>query len=92
MKLILGKRNYRFFIMFLTGVMSSIVMLIVNLVVYMLAKNSDVDPTVVIVVSSVAVGLIAVPLFGFLIFHLYVSFTGRTTREIIKKIKTDVNT
>lgn len=47
------------------------------------------NSTVVIVVCSVAVGIIAIPLLGFFIFHIYVACTGNTTREIIKKIKDD---
>lgn len=72
--------------MFLVGVMCSISILIVNLVVFMLGKQSNIDPTIVIIIGSIAVGVIVLPLLGFLIFHFYLTFSGRTTREIIKKI------
>lgn len=32
-------------------------------------------------------GIIAIPLVGFLIFHIYLAVTGKTTREMLKKIK-----
>ena len=77
--------------MFLVGVMSSMCTLIVNLMIFMLGQNDDVDPTVVIIISSVVVAVIALPLFGFLVFHIYLSVSGKTTREIIKKIDSDKN-
>jgi hypothetical protein len=83
----IGKRNYRFFILFLVGVFCSIGMSILNLVVYMInLGGSSVNTTVVIIICSVVFGVIAIPMFGFLIFHIYLSVTGKTTREIIKKI------
>jgi len=82
----IGKRNYRFFILFLIGVMASIMMLVINAVVAMLGKDA-VDSTVVVVVAVCATGVIALPMMGFLVFHVYLSVTGRTTREIIKKIE-----
>jgi hypothetical protein len=39
------------------------------------------------VICSVIVGLIALPLIGFFIFHVYVAVSGNTTREILKDIK-----
>jgi hypothetical protein len=76
----IGKRNYRFFIMFLVGVMCSITILIVNLVIFLLGRQASINPTVVIIIGSIAVGIIVVPLFGFLIFHIYISISGRTTK------------
>ena len=81
----IGKRNYRFFILFLIGVVTSIVMLVINAIVAMLGKDS-VNSTVVIIVAVCATGVIALPMMGFLIFHIYLTVSGRTTREIIKKI------
>ncbi len=67
--------------LFLAGVMSTIVMAIINLVVYFLSLNgSNIDSTVAIVICSVVLGIIAVPMMGFLIFHIYLSLTGKTTR------------
>ncbi len=67
--------------LFLAGVMSTIVMAIINLVVYFLSLNgSSIDSTVAIVICSVVLGIIAVPMMGFLIFHIYLSLTGKTTR------------
>ncbi len=55
------------------------VMLVINAIVGMLGKDS-VNSTVVIIVSVCATGVIALPMMGFLIFHIYLSLTGRTTR------------
>ena len=66
--------------MFLVGVMSSVSILIINLIVFMIGKTATIDSTVVIIIGVVAVAIIAVPLFGFLIFHLYLTITGKTTR------------
>jgi hypothetical protein len=59
----------------------------VNVVVYTISKSDTVNPMIVIIVCSVAAGLIGLPLLGFLIFHIYISISGNTTREVIKKIK-----
>lgn len=67
--------------LFLAGVMSTIVMAIINLVVYFLSLNgSNIDSTLAIIICSVVLGIIAVPMMGFLIFHIYLSLTGKTTR------------
>lgn len=67
--------------LFLAGVMSTIVMAIINLVVYFLSLNgSNINSTVAIVICSAVLGIIAVPMMGFLIFHIYLSLTGKTTR------------
>jgi hypothetical protein len=71
--------------LFLIGVVCSLVMLVVNVAVALLGNNG-VNQTVVIVVSVVATSVIALPLVGFLIFHLYLTVAGKTTREIVKKI------
>lgn len=66
-------------------------MLVVNIVVYLMGTES-VNSTVVIVVSVVAASVIALPLVGFLIFHVYITFSGRTTREVVKKIDNEKKT
>ena len=66
--------------------MASIMMLVINAVVAMLGKDA-VNSTVVVIVAVCATGVIALPMMGFLVFHVYLSVTGRTTREIIKKIE-----
>jgi hypothetical protein len=83
----IGKRNYRFFLLFIAGVMCSMATAVINLVVYFLAAGgSAVDTTIAIIICSVVLGIIALPMFGFLVFHLYLSLTGRTTRELLKKL------
>ena len=85
-----GKRNYRFFVLFLASIMLTIGLFFVNVIVFAMANTgSEINSTVVIVVCSVAVGIIAIPLIGFFVFHIYLSASGKTTREIIKGIKSD---
>lgn len=86
----IGKRNYRFFVSFLGSLMFTIGTFFLNIIIYIMQKSgSEVNSTVIVIVCAVAVGVIAVPLLGFFIFHLYLAITGRTTREIIKSIKGD---
>ena len=56
-------------------------MFFVNVIVFAIANaGSEVNSTVVIIICSVAVGIIAIPLLGFFIFHIYLAVTGKTTR------------
>jgi len=66
--------------MFLVGVMVSMVAAIINVIVFSTSKSGDFNPMIVIIVCSVAAGLIGLPLLGFLIFHIYISVSGNTTR------------
>ena len=75
-----GKRNYRFFILFLVGIFCTIASAAVNLIVFFVSQDGTVDSTVAIIISAVAFGLIAIPMIGFLIFHIYLSLKGKTTR------------
>ena len=53
----------------------------VNMIVFSIANaGKEVNETLVIVICSVAVGIIAIPLLGFFIFHIYLAITGKTTR------------
>lgn len=84
----IGKRNYRFFVLFLTGVMLSMGACIANVVIFAMWKFSGkIDSTVFIAVCAVVLGIIGIPLLLFLIFHIYLCITGKTTRELIKNIK-----
>lgn len=67
--------------------MCSVITAIINLVVYFLAQGgSAVDSTIAVIVCAVVLGIVALPMFGFLVFHVYLSLTGRTTRELLKKL------
>ena len=85
----IGKRNYRFFILFVAGVFCSITMAGVNLVVFFIAQSGDVDSTVAIIICSVVGGILLIPMLGFLIFHIYLSLRGKTTRELLKRLDTN---
>lgn len=74
--------------MFLASVVLTLVTFIINAVVFANNQNGqDVDPSVVIIICSVAISVVALPVIIFFIFHIYLSLTGKTTREVIKKIK-----
>jgi hypothetical protein len=61
--------------------MLTFVVLIANLILFFVNKSgSSVNSVVLIVICSVVVGIIALPLLGFFIFHIYLVITGRTTR------------
>jgi palmitoyltransferase ZDHHC9/14/18 len=85
-----GKRNYRFFVCFLAGIMLTIITFFVNVIVFAISNTGEeINQTVIIIICSVIVGVIAIPLLGFFIFHLYLAISGHTTREILKDIKGD---
>lgn len=67
--------------------MLSLVTLVVNLIIFGInVAGTTVNSLVVIIICSVAAGIVGVPLAGFLIFHIFLVLTGRTTREVIKNI------
>lgn len=82
----IGKRNYRFFLLFIAGVTCSIGIAVVNVIVYFISLGGSVDSTIAIIICSVVLGVLALPLFGFLVFHCYLSLSGRTTRELLKNL------
>lgn len=86
----IAKRNYRFFMLFLACVCLSVIMFIVNLVVFLISRgDGSVNKTVVIVIASVIGGIIGIPILAFLICHLVMLCRGTTTRELLKNIETD---
>ena len=53
----------------------------VNMIIFSVANaGKEVDQTLIIVICSVVVGVIAIPLLGLFIFHIYLAITGKTTR------------
>lgn len=69
------------------GVMCSLAAAIVNAIVFFLTQdNSSVDSTLAIIICSIVFGIVALPMLGFLIFHLYLAIRGKTTRELLKKL------
>ena len=65
-------------------------MLIVNMIVFVIQKSSgDVSQTAIIVVVAVVASVIGLPILGFLIFHIYLAVTKKTTRELLKHIERD---
>jgi hypothetical protein len=67
--------------------MCSISTAIVNLVVFFINQGgSQVNSTVAIIICAVVLGIVALPMLVFLVFHIYLSVTGKTTRELLKKL------
>jgi hypothetical protein len=60
------------------------------MVVFLIQKSSkDVSQTAIIVIVSVVGAIIGLPILGFLIFHIYLTITKKTTRELLKHIETE---
>lgn len=54
---------------------------LLNVIIYVVNKaGTSINKTAIIIVCSIVVSLIAIPLLGFFIFHVYLILTGRTTR------------
>ena len=53
----------------------------------MQVNGAQVNSFLLIIICSVAVGIIALPLIGLMIFHIYLAIKGKTTRELINSIK-----
>jgi MFS-type transporter involved in bile tolerance (Atg22 family) len=49
--------------------------------------GNQINPTVAIVICAVVFGVIAIPMVVFVVFHIYLSVTGKTTRELLKKLE-----
>jgi hypothetical protein len=85
-----GKRNYRFFIGFVAGVVCSLATVSINVIIYLVSLNGDsVDPTLAVILCSIVMAVIGVPMLCFLIFHLYLSIKGKTTRELLKSLDSE---
>lgn len=83
----IAKRNYRYFMAFIGMVFINMCLFIVNMVVYLIQKSSkNVSQTAIIVIVSVVGAIIGLPILGFLIFHIYLTITKKTTRELLKHI------
>lgn len=73
--------------MFIGNLIANFAIFIVNLAVYLINRdNKAVNQTVIIIVISVIGGVIGIPILIFALFHVYLCLTGRTTREVLKRI------
>ena len=89
----IGKRNYRYFMLFLGSVMLTVLLFIVDVVVFVIGKGEgEVNKVVVIVIASVIGAAIGIPMLGFLICHVVMLCRNTTTREFLKNIEVDKNT
>lgn len=83
----IGKRNYRYFISFLFTVVISIVLILVSLIMFLMAKSgSAINATIAVIVCSVIIGGMVLVLIGFLLYHVYLICSGKTTREHQKRL------
>lgn len=86
-----GRRNYRYFCMFLLMVVISMIYLIVQIIIFYTIKSDDSTDSpsttviVIICVVGIPIGILLLTLIGFCTFHLWLTCRGKTTREFIKK-------
>lgn len=84
-------RNYRYFVFFLVGVCLSVVLFIINMVVYGILKaGTGVSSIVIIVISAVGVVCIGGPLVGFLGYHCFLIITGKFQLKLRKNYKISI--
>lgn len=73
--------------MFIGNLIANFAIFVVNLAVYLINRESrTANETVVIIIVSVISGFIGIPILIFAFFHVYLCLTGRTTREVLKRI------
>eukprot|EP01016_Furgasonia_blochmanni_P004982 TRINITY_DN11931_c0_g3_i2.p1 TRINITY_DN11931_c0_g3~~TRINITY_DN11931_c0_g3_i2.p1 ORF type:complete len:327 (+),score=22.89 TRINITY_DN11931_c0_g3_i2:117-1097(+) len=96
----IGKRNYRFFM----GFIFSLFLLILSLIIgfSLIAANilnekskdkqdSEQTSQTFVIILYVFLGLVALSLFGFVLFHCYLSLRGVTTKEMIKRAQSQMH-
>lgn len=77
----IGKRNYRFFVLFLAGIVLSMIAFLVNLIIFGInMAGTQINSLIVIILCSIAAAVVGIPLVGFLLFHIFLAVTGKTTR------------
>jgi hypothetical protein len=84
-----AKRNYQFFVGFLTVMNIYILLYFASLIIFLALKFSETNPEVskiLIIVFSVVFGLIALVLLLFCLGHMLLSCCNLTTRELIKNL------
>ena len=84
----IGKRNYRYFTLFLYSAAFTLLYLIVQgiLVAIVAVEQEGLELPKTIVIVLVVVGLfVSVTIVGFALFHVYLNCTNQTTRECIKR-------
>ena len=60
---------------------TSLTMLLCNMIVFMVTQSDeDVNKTLILVFTAIIAGILWLPVFVFLIFHLYLTVTRQTTR------------
>jgi hypothetical protein len=64
----------------------SFMLCLINMIVFVISKTSNINQTAVIIIVSIVAGLLGIPIICFFIFHIYVAITRNTTREVLKKI------
>ena len=76
--------------MFLGSTSLTILAAIINMVIYIMERDhEDVNQTAVIVIVAVIGTVLGVPILCFFGFHIILTVTGSTTRELLKDYKHD---
>lgn len=90
----IGKRNYRYFMSFVSMTVFTIVYFLVQFVIYIVyltgsyaegAHKNNIVLIVIICVFGIPIGILALVLFGFWVFHCVLRCRGQTTREYLKR-------
>lgn len=90
----IGRRNYRFFFMFLLSLSVHMVSIFGQCVLYVLAhKETITEPGVIVTLVVMGlIGLLFVPIVGLTVFHSILVARGRTTNEqVTGKFRSGVN-
>ena len=92
--IILGRRNYRYFLSFLLSVLLHMFIVLGFSVYYLLKHHSNLfDPsTLVSLILLVLITLLTIPIGGLTIFHFLLIVRGRTTNEqVTGKFQSNLN-
>lgn len=90
----IGKRNYRYFLSFITMSVLTIIYFLVQFVIYLVyltgsyAEGAHKDNKILIIIIcifGIPIGILALVLFGFWLFHCVLQLQGKTTREYLKQ-------
>jgi membrane protein DedA with SNARE-associated domain len=90
----IGKRNYRYFLSFVIMSVFTIIYFLVQFVIYAIyltgsfAAGAHKDNKILIIIAcifGIPIGILALVLFGFWMFHCVLQIKGKTTREYLKQ-------
>ena len=79
----IGRRNYRYFFMFLLSLSTHMTTIFIMCLVHVLHKRDSLTeaPVLVSIVTICVIALLVIPIFGLTGFHIVLVSRGRTTNE-----------